>query len=143
MRAARRSSAHGSFGRGCGNGCAGRTSRSGAGSAEASREAPERHRGMTSAPWRDAPAGRVGRGRALLYVVGHVDGGWEAMVSASRSDEAARAIERGAVEFAPAALRRRFAAAYEPQPAIYWADMLGSACIGWSAFALAGFASGL
>lgn len=39
--------------------------------------------------------------------------------------------------FDPAAIRRRYAAAFRPRPAIYWIDMLVSALVGWSAFAFA------
>ena len=34
-------------------------------------------------------------------------------------------------------IRRRFAAAFRIRPWIYWADMLGSACVGWALFAAA------
>jgi fatty acid desaturase len=39
-----------------------------------------------------------------------------------------------------AALQRRFRAEHAPRPAIYWCDLLVSAGVGWSAFALAGLA---
>jgi fatty acid desaturase len=34
-------------------------------------------------------------------------------------------------------IRRRYAATFRLRPWIYWADMLGSACVGWACFALA------
>ena len=44
----------------------------------------------------------------------------------------------GNLELSLAALRRRFAEAQRPQPAIFWADLGVSAMVGWSAFYLAG-----
>jgi len=39
-------------------------------------------------------------------------------------------------ELNPAALYRRFKPLFRPRPVIYWSDMLASALVGWSAFAL-------
>lgn len=39
--------------------------------------------------------------------------------------------------FSVAELRRQFASAFPPNPAIYWSDLLASSMIGWSALALA------
>ena len=47
----------------------------------------------------------------------------------------------GELELRLGALRRRFADAQQPRPAIFWADLAASAGIGWSAFALAGSAA--
>jgi len=44
----------------------------------------------------------------------------------------------GALPLKLAALRRRFADAHRPRPAIFWTDLAVSASIGWSAFAVAG-----
>lgn len=41
------------------------------------------------------------------------------------------------VDLSPAALRRRYTALFRPKPWLYYADMLASALLGWSAFALA------
>jgi fatty acid desaturase len=41
------------------------------------------------------------------------------------------------IAFDPHSIRQRFATAFAPRPAIYWADLLASACLGWSAFGLA------
>src|SRR5262245_14741426 len=40
-------------------------------------------------------------------------------------------------EAARSEIRRRFADAFRIRPWIYWADMLGSACVGWTLFAFA------
>jgi fatty acid desaturase len=47
-------------------------------------------------------------------------------------------IEGGAPGLTPAAVRRRFPEAFQPRPGIYWADLTGSAALGWGAFAVAG-----
>ena len=67
------------------------------------------------------------------------------MQAASRTPgEAADPSARpSAVELSPSGLRRRFADAFVPRPAIYWCDLLVSAGVGWSAFVLAGSARGL
>jgi fatty acid desaturase len=41
------------------------------------------------------------------------------------------------IELTASALRRRYAPAFTPQPRIYWCDMLASAALGWTAFAIA------
>lgn len=46
-------------------------------------------------------------------------------------------------ELSPGLLRRRFADAYAPRPAIYWVDLLASAGLGWGAFLAAGRAASL
>jgi len=43
----------------------------------------------------------------------------------------------GELELSAGALRRRFSREFQPQPALYWVDMLGSAVLGWASFALA------
>jgi fatty acid desaturase len=40
-------------------------------------------------------------------------------------------------DHSPAALRRRYATTFRPNPWIYYADMLASAAVGWGAFAVA------
>jgi fatty acid desaturase len=46
----------------------------------------------------------------------------------------------GTLELRLATLRRRFADAQRPRPAIFWSDLCVSATIGWAAFAVAGTA---
>ena len=46
------------------------------------------------------------------------------------------------IELSSAALRRRFADAFQPRPWIYWSDLLASAGIGWAAFAVSCATSG-
>jgi len=61
------------------------------------------------------------------------------MFAASRAPGArdvAAVHARSALETSPAVLRRKFADAFKPRPWIYWIDMLGSAVVGWAAFAL-------
>src|SRR5262249_26151974 len=67
------------------------------------------------------------------------------MQAASRTPgEAADPSARpSAVELSPSGLRRRFADAFVPRPAIYWCDLSVSAGVGWTAFVLAGNARGL
>src|SRR5262245_27257332 len=50
---------------------------------------------------------------------------------------AASMAEAAPVDLSPAALRRRYTALFRPKPWLYYADMLGSALLGWSAFAIA------
>jgi len=45
-----------------------------------------------------------------------------------------RAIPGTEMGNAPRELRERFAEAFTPRPALYWADMLGSAGLGWTLF---------
>jgi len=45
--------------------------------------------------------------------------------------------EEAVEDLSPAALRRRYATAFRPNPILYYADMLASAMCGWTAFALA------
>ena len=47
-----------------------------------------------------------------------------------------------ALELSSSRLRLRFADAFVPRPWIYWVDLLLSAGLGWSAFALAGWTAG-
>ncbi|MFN2425675.1 MAG: fatty acid desaturase [Candidatus Binatia bacterium] len=44
--------------------------------------------------------------------------------------------EAEVVDLSPAALRRRYTSLFRPKPWLYYADMLASAAIGWSAFAI-------
>jgi len=45
--------------------------------------------------------------------------------------------ETAEVDQSPAALRRRYTTLFRPKPWLYYADLLASAAIGWSAFAIA------
>ncbi|MGH0037166.1 MAG: fatty acid desaturase family protein [Myxococcota bacterium] len=47
------------------------------------------------------------------------------------------AAVRPSLAFEPNAIRQRFPSAFEPRRALYWADLLGSTAVGWSAFWLA------
>jgi fatty acid desaturase len=47
--------------------------------------------------------------------------------------------DSAALELTPAALRRRFAHAFEVRRPLYWFDLLASAAIGWAAFAASGW----
>lgn len=47
------------------------------------------------------------------------------------------ATSESPLAFDPGAIRLRFASAFRPRPALYWADLLLSAGLGWTAFALA------
>ncbi len=47
-----------------------------------------------------------------------------------------RAIPGAPMGNAPRELRERFAEAFTPRPALYWADMLGSAGLAWTLFAI-------
>ena len=49
---------------------------------------------------------------------------------------AASPSEAAAVDLSPAALRRRYSALFQPNPVLYYADMLASAAVGWGAFAV-------
>jgi fatty acid desaturase len=46
--------------------------------------------------------------------------------------------ETAAMPLSQTAVHRSFPDAFEARPAIYWADLLGSAALGWTAFAVAG-----
>ena len=46
-------------------------------------------------------------------------------------------VEAAQVDQSPAALRRRYTTLFRPKPWLYYADMLASAAVGWSAFAIA------
>lgn len=50
-------------------------------------------------------------------------------------------MSSGSLALTPAALRRRFADAFEPKPWIYWLDFVTSAAIGWGAFVASGHAA--
>ena len=53
-------------------------------------------------------------------------------------DESAQFAESAPrAEAARSEIRRRFADAFRLRPWIYWADMIGSACLGWALFATA------
>lgn len=45
--------------------------------------------------------------------------------------------EANVMDHSPAALRRRYTALFQPNPWIYYVDTVGSALVGWSAFAMA------
>ena len=50
---------------------------------------------------------------------------------------AASAGEAASVDLSPAALRRRYSTLFQPNPVLYYADLLASAALGWGAFAVA------
>ncbi len=52
-------------------------------------------------------------------------------------DVVERSAESAQPRFDPSQIRVRFARAFKPSPLIFWSDMLGSALLGWCAFAIA------
>lgn len=57
-------------------------------------------------------------------------------MSALEGGTAASPGEAASVDLSPAALRRRYSTLFQPNPVVYYADMLASAAIGWGAFAI-------
>lgn len=58
-------------------------------------------------------------------------------MSASERGAAPSPVGEAPVDLSPAALRRRYSTLFQPNPRLYYADMLASALLGWGAFAVA------